>query len=404
MNVYAGATEDIHYDRVGSPIVNTAPYDHVMVSLLYRPGFARCSLLTRGGITRTDYVYFSAARGKSSTDFWVTAQTATQGQSVSGDQLPIFGFLIGANVPSFGLYNTVGNPLFVDTMDAALHQLAGIATGMVFPTSLIKLDVHVRTAVNPVLEIYIGGALFLSYTGTIVPVNTPITGIVFGGPSEIATGRHFSEVLWAQEDTRSIIGVRNLIPVDLGHTSAWGGSASDVNETILDHGTVATTVLPSQTQEYTIDPTGHPEMAFRLNSTHYNVGDLFKVSSNADFVFLCTSSGSTGGSLPASYAAVASEGTVVSEGFTQFTAYRTTVENGLAVGSVIVEGNVTSGYGNMNFLVRTGGADFPGASFTTGAAILNVSSTWGQNPSTHASWTTDDINDPEFNIGVESGT
>jgi hypothetical protein len=46
-----------------------------------------------------------------------------------------------------------------------------------------------------------------------------------------------------------------------------------------------------------------------------------------------------------------------------------------------------------------GGADFAGTPFTAGVAILDVPYIWGQNPGA-----TDEINGPDFNIGVESGT
>jgi hypothetical protein len=74
----------------------------------------------------------------------------------------------------------------------------------------------------------------------------------------------------------------------------------------------------------------------------------------------------------------------------------------VVVGGVMLGARMATNPVDEELNIRTGGNDFESASFDTDGAIEDRMKIWETNPDTSAGWTTDEISDADFNIGVKT--
>lgn len=72
------------------------------------------------------------------------------------------------------------------------------------------------------------------------------------------------------------------------------------------------------------------------------------------------------------------------------------------VGAVMVGARMATNPTDEAVVVRTGGADYLSTSYDTGGAIEDRMNIWETSPDTLVAFTQDEVNDPDFNIGVAS--
>lgn len=72
------------------------------------------------------------------------------------------------------------------------------------------------------------------------------------------------------------------------------------------------------------------------------------------------------------------------------------------VGGVMVGARMATNPTDEAVVVRTGGSDYLSASYDTGGAIEDRMNIWETSPDTSDPFTQDEVNDPDFNIGVAS--
>lgn len=72
------------------------------------------------------------------------------------------------------------------------------------------------------------------------------------------------------------------------------------------------------------------------------------------------------------------------------------------VGGVMVGARMATSTTDEALVVRTGGTDYLSASQDTGGAIEDRMNIWETSPDTSVAFTQDEVNDPDFNIGVAS--
>ncbi len=72
------------------------------------------------------------------------------------------------------------------------------------------------------------------------------------------------------------------------------------------------------------------------------------------------------------------------------------------IGGVMVGARMATNPTDEALVVRTGGADYLSSSQDTGGAIEDRMNIWETNPDTSVAFTQDEVDDPDFNIGVAS--
>ena len=72
------------------------------------------------------------------------------------------------------------------------------------------------------------------------------------------------------------------------------------------------------------------------------------------------------------------------------------------IGGVMVGARMATSTTDEAVVVRTGGTDYLSTGFDTSGAVEDRMNIWETNPDTLAPFTPDEVNDPDFNIGVAS--
>ncbi len=263
--VYFMGTEDIHFENYGSPSVSTN-------SSTFRSAWARCSLQAIGGVEGWGNWWIPSVYGLSLTAFWLTAEYFYNGSNVNTLIKPVIIFYNSTDVPQLALFGSAASPTWQlykvtgpdpsNFSNLTLLQ-TGLAGGFSF-ASLHKLDLFVDTAggrftIHSPGEDSGGGPL-LDYGGDLSFAGA-ITGWSFGGSNGSI---NWSEIALASCDTRSIVGLRSLVPDAVGAVDAWSGTVTDINEIVNNDITINETDTANLVQEYHVTglPAGLPTDAY----------------------------------------------------------------------------------------------------------------------------------------------
>ncbi len=266
--VYFVGVEDIHFENFGHPSLDTN-------SAHFRPAWARCALASSGGRGGWGNWWLPEAYGLSLTDFWQTAEYYYVGTILNTDVKPLLIFY-SSGVPKLAVYANYGGTLSTPALTFGLYKVNspdyssvtllvnGITGG--FPTdTLHKLDLHVDltggrfTIYSDGLDS--GGGALLDYSGDL-SFASPVTGWSWGGSDSQV---FWSEIALASCDTRSIVGLRTLVPDAVGHLDQWSGAVSDINEIVNNDTTINETDTADFIQDYHVAgpmPTGLPSDAY----------------------------------------------------------------------------------------------------------------------------------------------
>ena len=222
--------EDLDFAPLGAPAVSGT-------GSLFRAGYARGSLrvnLSQGWRVPASY-------GISvTTAAWLTARFYNQ---TSGGSFPLLRFNGDTDAPIIALYN-----------DGTLWNVSGTPAQIATPTAPVpvnaisKLNVYYDFDTTGQINVYIDETLVVSFTGNTTGGRAALPGLdLMGGTC------YWSEVLWADYDTRGIIGVVTLVPTADGATNNWTVDAvTNVNELVLDDATSDQSGTAGQVDLYTV--------------------------------------------------------------------------------------------------------------------------------------------------------
>ena len=136
--------------------------------------------------------------------------------------------------------------------DGTLHKtVSGVTTVLASSTGavpfnvLTKMDVFVDFGSSGHVLVYFDGDLICSYSGDTTSGQASYNGFDL-------SGGNWSEVIWADFDTRPL-GLITLIPAADGATDTWDvGGVSNINEVVLNDATSNQSGTASQIQLYTV--------------------------------------------------------------------------------------------------------------------------------------------------------
>jgi len=328
MTYYFIGGEDHDFTRIGATGVDTA------TTAARRTANARCSL--RVGTSAATSDGWQGAFSASTAACWITARFYLTQAAFANTEF--FSLMDGSirritlRVSSGGVYqlikrNTAGTVITLVTSSVAPSL-----------TNLQKLDVQVNYGTTGSINIYIGNALVISYSGDVTTdTSTSLSGFILGTHTSSASGgTYWSEVICTSEDTRSLSLV-TMAPAANGNAFAWTNSYTNINEVTTDDVTLCTSSSADQLAQVTVSSAG--------------------ITGNPAIRGVCISARAQKGG---------------------------------------------TGPQNLQMNVRTGGNDYFGATQALPAALGRVATVFETNPGTAGPFAFSDLTAAGFNVGVKS--
>lgn len=249
--------EDIDFPNGVSVFIDTTPG-------VFRAGYARCAIVQQSNNTLngplSKGVVFS---GGAVTSAWLHCQI------YSGP----FGF---GNTPDpktigFGLSGTakglfIGTDSVLDTKlalcksdGATTTQLAAEVGTSITRNTMYRLDLEVvNFGAAATVNVYLDGALVISFVGdTTLPGMANFDSVFLSFAQLFSVnflGCRFSEIIVADEDTRSFPGLVTMAPSAQGTTDQWTGLWSDVNGITISDASPNFVNLSAQDQQFALTP------------------------------------------------------------------------------------------------------------------------------------------------------
>lgn len=241
MTIYHMGTEDIHFIPIGSPDVTTEN--------VFRHAWARGSLSAAaagdGGVINKRWRAPLPDMPVATSEFWLTCRMWT------ANAVPRrwFRFLSGDAQERITLWGTSGsNPILKRKDDD--ETVTTLATGAGIWASAgknAKIDIYCNLSTG-VFKVYSDYYLILNTVADLTNSEfTDITGF------ELSDG-NFQEVLWRSDDTRKVIGLRSIWPVEAGNADEWSGTNADVDEFQVDMSDANFTDTSGLYQQYKVPP------------------------------------------------------------------------------------------------------------------------------------------------------
>lgn len=197
MTYYFIGGEDLDFSPIGGPSVTTNPIN-------YRSTFARCAMFAGSGQRwRVPSSYGLSVIG----NWWFTARLAQQ--QLSGYLIVFNG---SGDVQALAI-DYQGN---VWTITGGVATLVSHSTGPVPFGVLTKMDVNVNFNTSGSITVYFDGDIINTYSGNVTGGQPNLVGFdMIGGNSA------WSEIMWADHDTRGLIGLITFAPTGNGNTNNW---------------------------------------------------------------------------------------------------------------------------------------------------------------------------------------
>src|ERR1035437_9402335 len=346
--LFAGQ-EDISFTWNGVNAVNTT-------SGYFRAGYSRYAISVNddnNNATTSNASFIQTPMFASTSSFWVTGRlyTYTHNGGLGG---PTTGAILFRLVDTNNIVRlrarTLGGSnnsiLTFETMDASSTVVSlGTSSSGFSTNTLHRMDIFVNYSSSGQIVFYIDGVSVFSYSGNITTNSvTALTGVIFGNyvNSNWAAfeqdNTYWSEMIVSTRDTRSMSLITQT-PTAVGNTDTFtSGAASNVSGNAISYVSPDYSLSASQIQEYKVAP-----------------------------------------SMP------------------------TTIAGSSVVSVVQHVMCMTFGTGpsHIQFMVRTGGADFNSSSIATSSASYGLlTNSWDVNPNTLAAWQTSDLLGffPGFNL------
>ena len=345
MTIYHVGTEDIHFIHIGG--VGTFPNPDVITGsdfgeIPYREEWSRCGLRstwTPLGDSGTGWRGPLSNMPLSLTEFWLTCRLHQA--SSNGAQTDLIGFN-EVGIRRLALKARPGaKPILYRVHDDEIENPPHLhrdtlAIGL-FPifrqSRLGRIDIYCNL-ITGVFKLYLDFAVAITFTGDLT--NGEFSAIDSYDLLGSNGNAIWSEVCLRSDDTRKMIGIRDIWPYADGAALDWTGIKDDVDEVAVDESDANYTSILGVIQEYKTPP------------------------------------------LPPN------------------------LTGNTIVGAVMVGARMSTDPTNEAVVVRTDGSDFLSSDFDTDGAIEDGMYIWETNPNTSSQWTTNEISDPDFNIGVAS--
>lgn len=358
--LFAGG-EDFNFVGEGGTIASVATNGLFAVDTTagrFRSGYARYALTFQQGANGTSAYYLKNTPSFASSSFWFSARLYCQSQG-QNSTTPFIRFMDSSNVIRLRVrMNTSIWPstIVIDKLDAAGSATTLATSTAIFgsqsPAIADKIDVFVNYAVSGTFTVYCNGVQIVTYSGDVTTNSvTSLSSFDITTPNLFASGgvnqgvaASWSEMIVSTRDTRNMSLVTQA-PTAIGNSNAWtGGTVANISANF--YGTTSD-----------INP---------FSTSNVNVLQEFTVAP----------------SLPA---------------------------GNFSVLSVVQTARITlgsSGPGNIQLVVRTGGADFTSSNITVPSAWTTVTNAWDTNPNTSAPWAASELagSSTSFNMGLKSIT
>jgi len=230
------------------------------VSTNFRAGYARCSIQqqTQGGMAKG--IPFP---GGAVTSAWVTWRALST--NVNNITQRMFGFGLSGTVKGLfvGTDSATASKLALCKYDGTTTTQLASETGTSWGINVIhRFDMNlVSYGASATVTVYLDGASIISFSGDVtVSGVTNVDSIFMGGSNvNVASDPQFSEIVVADEDTRSFPGLVTMAPNGAGTTTNWTNNAfTNLNGTTISDAQPVSSNTNAQLQEYNlIDlPTG----------------------------------------------------------------------------------------------------------------------------------------------------
>lgn len=206
----------------------------------FRAGYARCGLQTSG---LTGLMKSNVFPGGAVTSAWLSCRSFETNNSFTVPLLMIGFGLSGTNKGLFlGLSTTTPCKITLYKYDGTTITSLASESGTSFTSATLnKLDMQVISyGASATVNIYLNTTFLFSFTGNVAVTGmTSFDSVFISEPGATGQSCH-SEIIVADEDTRSF-SLMTMAPISAGTTDAWTGLFSAVNPiTINDANSVFT--------------------------------------------------------------------------------------------------------------------------------------------------------------------
>jgi hypothetical protein len=244
--------EDLDFPNSVAPTVSTT-------AAQFRAGYARCNVTPPVVNTMIKSMVFP---GGAVTSAWVTFRAYIT--SVGARNSLAFGF--GLSGTAKGLFIGSDSASFQKTAlskydGTTITQLASEAGTSIPTASVHRWDIQLTNyGASATVNVYLDGALLINFSGDVtVSGVTNVDSIFIGLQANSSTTWASSEIIVADEDTRSFPGLVTMAPNGAGTTTNWTNNAfTNLNGTTISDAQPVSSNTNAQLQEYNlIDlPTG----------------------------------------------------------------------------------------------------------------------------------------------------
>jgi hypothetical protein len=253
--VYFTGWEDFNFSPIGDAGTTTGAGN-------FRAGWARAALYCPNDIGTLGWYRIDSIWGIAvSSPSWFTFRWGWGG---AGAFKPgtIFSFNSADDVQRIGIQYSGGAYGFgyLFKADAAGHKTSladftAIIPGT-SPEGPAKIDMFLDYSASGAFACYGNGQPICAFSGDLTTDGvTTLQGADLGGPNSLFSGAYsawFSEVIWADSDTRSW-GLAMQAPNRVGNADTWTGGLTDINEIVLNDGTFIYTGTDDQIEEFGVN-------------------------------------------------------------------------------------------------------------------------------------------------------
>lgn len=263
-NIWTGG-EDESLFLVGATVDTTSGH--------YRSSYTREDIKCASGIQNGIY---AETPQRTLTSFWLTAQCYISG--VANNQIWL-AFNDSSAVQRLYLETAnASNQMLLIKQNAVGSKTTLLTSSANFPSTsgIVRIDIFIDyTTTGNTFALFIGGALFMTYTGDITTDSATSLSTVLFGSSATGSGTGWSELRLQDTDTRGIQFIGTLVPAANGNTDAWDvGGVTNINPVTINPANNNASGTATQLQEYTIatPPTGNYTLLDLVVSTQASVG------------------------------------------------------------------------------------------------------------------------------------
>jgi len=233
----------------------------------FRSGYARCSIyqITNGAISKS-----SLFPGGAVSSAWLSCRSFAINPTTAGGRLAIgFGDSAGNSGLFLGIDTATGAKLTLSKYNGATTTQLATESGTSLSAVLQRMDMQVVGPLNAVtVNVYLDGVLLITYTGDISAIMTDFDSVYIARSSG---GQlfEFSEIMVADDDTRSRLGLLTFALTGDGTTTDWTGAYSTINGTTISDASPNYTNTNDLDQEF--DVTNQPTGTFAVEAIKLEV-------------------------------------------------------------------------------------------------------------------------------------